>query len=96
MSRRFDRYMNHLSEGLGHLDRHAGLKGYCTVLMLPLARKSVEPIASPKPCGLTRIFQRTPVEARTALPFECPFIEVSNLDERAGNAETKLYRTRRA
>jgi hypothetical protein len=34
----------------------------------------------------------TPVEARTALPFECPFIEVSNLDERAGNAEAKLYR----
>jgi len=31
------------------------------------------------------------VKARTALPFECPFIEVSNLDERAGNAETKLY-----
>ena len=32
------------------------------------------------------------VETRTALPFECPFIEVSNLDERAGNAEAKLYR----
>jgi hypothetical protein len=32
----------------------------------------------------------TPVEARTALPFECSFIEVSNLDERAGNAEAKL------
>jgi SRSO17 transposase len=38
--------MNHLSEGLGHLDRHAGLKGYCTGLMLPLARKSVEPMAA--------------------------------------------------
>ena len=34
----------------------------------------------------------TPVEARTALPFGSPFIEVSNLDERAGNAEAKLYR----
>ncbi len=45
-SERFDRYMNHLSEGLGHLDRHAGLKGYCTGLMLPLARKSVEPMAA--------------------------------------------------
>jgi len=32
------------------------------------------------------------VETRTALPLECPFIEVSNLDERAGNAEAKLYR----
>ena len=36
----------HLSAGLGHLDRHAGLKGYCTGLMLPLARKSVEPMAA--------------------------------------------------
>ena len=45
-SERFDRYMNHLSAGLGHLDRHAGLKGYCTGLMLPLTRKSVEPMAA--------------------------------------------------
>lgn len=43
---RFDRYMEHLAEGLGHADRHAGLKGYCTGLMLPLARKSVEPMAA--------------------------------------------------
>jgi len=39
-------YMEHLSQGLGHADRHAGLKGYCTGLMLPLARKSVEPMAA--------------------------------------------------
>lgn len=45
-SERFDRYMDHLSQGLGHLDRHAGLKGYCTGLMLPLSRKSVEPMAA--------------------------------------------------
>ena len=45
-SERFDRYMNHLSEGLRHLDRRAGLKGYCTGLMLPLTRKSVEPMAA--------------------------------------------------
>ncbi len=25
--REFDRYMAHLSEGLGHADRHAGLRG---------------------------------------------------------------------
>ena len=43
---RFDRYMQHLAQGLGHLDRHSGLKGYCTGLMLPLARKSVEPMAA--------------------------------------------------
>ena len=42
----FERYMAHLSEGLGHADRHAGLLGYCTGLMSPLARKSVEPMAA--------------------------------------------------
>ena len=41
-----ERYIAHLSEGLGHADRHAGLKGYCTGLMLPLGRKSVEPMAA--------------------------------------------------
>jgi SRSO17 transposase len=41
-SERFDRYTEHLCEGLGH----AGLEGYCTGLMLPLARKSVEPMAA--------------------------------------------------
>jgi SRSO17 transposase len=44
--REFDRYMAHLSEGLGHADRHAGLRGYCTGLMSPLTRKSVEPMAA--------------------------------------------------
>ena len=42
----FERYMGHLSEGLGHSDRHAGLRGYCTGLMAPLDRKSVEPMAA--------------------------------------------------
>ena len=42
----FNHYIAYLSEGLGHADRHAGLSGYCTGLMLPLSRKSVEPIAA--------------------------------------------------
>ena len=45
-SDRFDEYMAHLAQGLGHSDRHSGLKGYCTGLMLPLSRKSVEPMAA--------------------------------------------------
>ena len=45
-SARFEQYMEHLAEGLGHVDRRAGLLGYCTGLMLPLSRKSVEPIAA--------------------------------------------------
>jgi SRSO17 transposase len=43
---RFDCYLAHLSAGLAHADRHAGLRGYCTGLMLPLPRKSVEPMAA--------------------------------------------------
>lgn len=43
---RSDSYLEHLSEGLGHADRHAGLRGYCTGLVLPLTRKSVEPMAA--------------------------------------------------
>jgi len=42
----FEHYLSHLSQGLGHADRHAGLSGYCTGLMLPLSRKSVEPMAA--------------------------------------------------
>src|SRR3546814_252244 len=45
-AKRFDVYLEHLSEGLGHADRHAGLRGYCTGLMLSLPRKSVEPMAA--------------------------------------------------
>lgn len=42
----FDRYLAHLGAGLGHADRQAGLRGYCTGLMAPLKRKSVEPMAA--------------------------------------------------
>jgi SRSO17 transposase len=34
---RFDQYLEGLVEGLAHADRRAGLKGFCTGLMLPLA-----------------------------------------------------------
>ena len=42
-SKEFVRYLAHLAEGLGQADGHAGLSDYCTGLMLPLSRKSVEP-----------------------------------------------------
>ena len=42
----FERYMAHLSGGLGHADRQAGLRGYCMGLMAPLKRKRVEPMAA--------------------------------------------------
>jgi SRSO17 transposase len=43
---RFEQYLDHLAQGLGHADRRAGLEGYCTGLMLPLSRKSEEPMAA--------------------------------------------------
>ena len=43
---RFEQYLGHVADGLGHADRHAGLQGYCTGLALPLSRKSVEPMAA--------------------------------------------------
>jgi SRSO17 transposase len=46
LSKEFEQFMAHLAQGLGHADRHAGLSGYCTGLMLPLSRKSVEPMAA--------------------------------------------------
>lgn len=45
-TKEFNQYTAYLSEGLGHADRHAGLSGYCTGLMLSLSRKSVEPMAA--------------------------------------------------
>ena len=46
IAKKLDQYMAYLMQGLGHADPHAGLTGYCTGLMPPLARKSVEPMAA--------------------------------------------------
>ena len=43
---RFHAYIEHLSEAVGHADRHAPLAEYCTGLLLPGERKSVEPMAA--------------------------------------------------
>ena len=43
---RFVAYVDGLASVLGHVDRAAGLKDYCTGLMLPLERKSIEPLAA--------------------------------------------------
>ena len=42
----FDEYLEHLCAVLGHADRTTGMKDYCRGLMLPIARKSVEPLAA--------------------------------------------------
>ena len=42
----FERYIKKLCEALGHRDRHAGSADYSRGLMLPIERKSVEPLAA--------------------------------------------------
>src|SRR2546425_5197085 len=42
----FERYIKELSQALGHRDRHAGFAAYSRGLMLPIERKSVEPLAA--------------------------------------------------
>lgn len=42
----FDAYIERLVEVIGHADRAEPLKDYCTGLLLPVERKSVEPLAA--------------------------------------------------
>ena len=44
--RRFDTYLDAIAGVLGHADRRAPARAYCTGLLLPGARKSVEPMAA--------------------------------------------------
>jgi SRSO17 transposase len=44
--KRFAAYLDRLAHAAGHLDRVAPLKSYCTGLLLPGERKSVEPMAA--------------------------------------------------
>ncbi len=54
-------YLTQLAEVLGHADRHAGFKDYCRGLLLPIARKSIEPIAR----SIARQLLRCPCCGRT-------------------------------
>src|SRR5580692_4512093 len=44
--KRFAAYMDGLAQAAGHADRRVPLKNYCTGLLLPGERKSVEPMAA--------------------------------------------------
>ena len=50
---RFSRYVEGLAEVIGHADRVGPLRAYCTGLMLPCERKSVEPMAAVTAPGRT-------------------------------------------
>src|SRR5258708_36871945 len=44
--KRFAAYLDRLAQAAGHLDRTVPLTPYCTGLLLPGERKSVEPLAA--------------------------------------------------
>jgi SRSO17 transposase len=46
VEQRFEKYLAELAEAAGHADRILPLKFYCMGLLLPLERKSVEPMAA--------------------------------------------------
>jgi SRSO17 transposase len=46
IDKELDCYLERLADVLGHADRRSGLKDYCRGLMLPIKRKSVEPLAA--------------------------------------------------
>ena len=58
----FEHYINGLCEVLGHRDRHAGFADYSRGLMLPIERKSVEPLAA----------NTDPLHVRSATPIAAP------------------------
>ncbi len=45
-AQRFRAYVERLAQSFGHADRREPLRGYLTGLVLPGARKSVEPMAA--------------------------------------------------
>src|ERR1700737_3740808 len=60
---RFARYVEGLASVIGHADRTGPLRDYCTGLMLPGERKSVEPMAAKTAPG------RTPAQHQSLLHF---------------------------
>lgn len=57
-ARRFAAYIEGLAKAAGHADRNVPLKNYCTGLLLPGERKSVEPMAARlDPANVRRMHQ---------------------------------------
>src|SRR6266849_2917788 len=62
---RFTRYVEELVSVIGHADRAGPFRDYCTGLMLPGERKSVEPMAAITAPG------RTAAQHQSLLHFVC-------------------------
>jgi SRSO17 transposase len=75
--RRFAAYIEGLANAAGHADRHTPLKNYCTGLLLPGERKSVEPMAARlAPANVRRMHQ-----SLHHLVADAPWDDAEMLDE---------------
>lgn len=63
-----------------------------TLLASHQLRKPPDSLTQLIPACLARIFHRSRATNEDGIALVCPKIQVSNLDQRAGNAEAKLYR----
>ena len=65
----FAAYLERLASAAGHADRHEPLKSYCTGLLLPIKRKSVEPMAARlAPDNVRRMHQSATSSGRGCAP----------------------------
>ena len=57
-----------------------------------IGKRVADAVALQEDMALARIFHRSRATNEYGIALVCPKIQVSNLDQRAGNAEAKLYR----
>jgi SRSO17 transposase len=67
---RFAAYIQSLAQAAGHLDRHEPLKAYCKGLLLPIERKSVEPMAARLAPGNVRAMHQSMHHLVATAPWE--------------------------
>jgi SRSO17 transposase len=71
---RFAVYIQSLAQAAGHLDRHEPLKAYCKGLLLPIERKSVEPMAARLAPDNVRAMHQSMHHLVATAPWEDPHL----------------------
>lgn len=76
--RRFDQYIAKLADALDHADRGQPMHDYCTGLLLPIERKSMEPIAAALAPGNTKAKHQSLQQFITDAPWrDAPVMRVA-------------------
>ncbi|MEM5317011.1 IS701 family transposase [Paraburkholderia sp. JHI869] len=96
-TKRFEEYVSLMAQSLGHADRVEPFRGYCTGLMLPVKRKSVEPMAAHlSPDRVRSEHQRlhhfvadAPWSDRAVLDTVCRYV-LERVRRRAGSPEALI------